>query len=47
MPSETKGTKHDAATPFQGEQPYGMPADLVIPKIMDLENIDESLWVSN
>jgi 2,4'-dihydroxyacetophenone dioxygenase len=45
MPSETNGSKTDAATPFQGEQPYGMPADLVVPKIMDLENTDEKLWV--
>lgn len=31
--------------PFLGQQPYGMPDDLVIPKIMDLENTDEKLWV--
>ena len=30
---------------FQGQQPYGMPADLVIPKVMELDNTDERLWV--
>jgi hypothetical protein len=39
------GSMPDAATPFQGQQPYGMPADLVVPKIMELDNIDEKLWV--
>ena len=32
---------------FQGQQPYGMPADLVIPKVLELDNADERLWVSN
>lgn len=31
--------------PYQGEQPYGMPNDLVIAGIMDLDNTDERLWV--
>lgn len=31
--------------PYQGQQPYGMPDDLVIPGIMDLDNTDEKLWV--
>lgn len=39
------GEKNDAAVPFQGEQPYGMPHDLVVPSILDLQNIDERLWV--
>lgn len=37
--------KNDAAIPFQGQQPYGMPPDLVIPRILDLTNTDERLWV--
>ena len=40
------GTKNDAAVPFQGEQPYGMPNDLVVSKVLDLESTDERLWVS-
>lgn len=38
------GSRNDAAVPFQGEQPYGMPNDLVVAKILDLENTDERLW---
>lgn len=36
----------DPKAPFLGKQPYGMPADLVIPKIMDIDNVDEKLWVT-
>ena len=43
--SKIGGTKDDAAVPFQGEQPYGMPDDLVVAKVLDLENTDERLWV--
>jgi len=35
----------DKAAPYQGEQPYGMPNDLVIPSIMDIDGTDERLWV--
>ena len=53
-PMATNGTangstpeKDDShAKAFQGQQPYGMPADLVIPKVMELDNTDERLWVS-
>jgi hypothetical protein len=31
--------------PYQGLQPYGMPDDLVIPGIMDIDGTDERLWV--
>jgi hypothetical protein len=45
----TLGTKShedpDPKMPFQGEQPYGMPDDLVVPKILNLEDTDERLWV--
>jgi hypothetical protein len=37
----------DKAIPYQGEQPYGMGADLVIPAIMDIEGTDDRLWVSS
>ena len=39
------GTKNDSAAPFEGEQPYGMPNDLVVSKVLDLDNTDERLWV--
>ncbi|KAK1813762.1 hypothetical protein LTR12_011816 [Friedmanniomyces endolithicus] len=35
----------DKAAPYQGAQPYGMPNDLVIPNIMDIDGTDERLWV--
>ncbi len=35
----------EKAAPYQGEQPYGMPNDLVIPNIMDIDGTDERLWV--
>ena len=42
------GTKQDdKAIPYQGPQPYGMPDDLVIPNIMDIDGADERLWVSS
>jgi len=51
MPSETNATKShsesDKAIPFQGKQPYGMPSDLVIPKVMNTDDTDERLWVRN
>ena len=51
MSSETNGTKShsesDKAIPFQGKQPYGMPSDLVIPKVMNIDDTDERLWVTN
>lgn len=34
----------DAATPYRVEQPYGVPADLIIPGVLDLDP-DERLWV--
>lgn len=37
--------KDDKAMPFQGEQPYGMPNDLVIPNITSIAETDERLWV--
>ena len=43
--SKIHGTKNDAAVPFQGEQSYGMPNDLVVSKVLDLETTDERLWV--
>ena len=42
----TNGATEAKGTPFLGQQPYGMPNDLVIPKVMELSNTDERLWVS-
>ena len=51
MPSETNGTKShsesDKVIPFQGKQPYDMPSDLVIPKVMNIHDTDERLWARN
>ena len=33
------------AIPYRGEQPYGVPDDLVIGGILDVDNTDERLWV--
>jgi hypothetical protein len=35
----------DKNMPYQLEQPYGMPNDLVIPNILNIEETDERLWV--
>ena len=43
--SKINNTRDGAAVPFQGAQPYGMPNDLVVSKVLDLENTDERLWV--
>ena len=52
MPAETTDAANDrtngckiAALPFQGDQPYGMPNDLVVSKVLELETTDERLWV--
>lgn len=44
--SSTPEKDDSQAKAFQGQQPYGMPSDLVIPKVMELDNTDERLWVS-
>jgi hypothetical protein len=45
--NSTNGQNGDEKTmPYQGAQPYGMPNDLVIPGIMDLDKTDERLWVN-
>lgn len=49
-PSATNGdtttkSKDDKSLPFQGQQPYGMPDDLVIPGVMDIDGTDDKLWV--
>lgn len=50
--TETNGSAAPAsktgsqAIPFQGQQPFGMADDLVIPNIMNIEDTDERLWVS-
>jgi 2,4'-dihydroxyacetophenone dioxygenase len=33
------------AIPYRGEQPYGVPEDLVVPRVLDIDNTDERLWV--
>lgn len=38
-------SKDDRTIPFQGQQPYGMPNDLVVSKALEVENSDERLWV--
>jgi hypothetical protein len=49
MPSESNGTEShsdsDKAVHFQGQQPYGMPSDLVVAKILNIDDTDERLWV--
>jgi hypothetical protein len=49
MASEPNGNKSHSdsnkATPFQGKQLYGMPSDFVAPKILNIEDTDERLWV--
>ncbi|KIW88021.1 uncharacterized protein Z519_11131 [Cladophialophora bantiana CBS 173.52] len=37
--------RDNRAIPFQGDQPYGMPADLVIAGAMEVDTTDERLWV--
>jgi 2,4'-dihydroxyacetophenone dioxygenase len=37
--------KNDARQPYRGEQPYGMPNDMVVKGVLDLDNTDERLWV--
>jgi 2,4'-dihydroxyacetophenone dioxygenase len=37
--------KDDKSMPYQLDQPYGMPNDLVIPNILNLAETDERLWV--
>jgi 2,4'-dihydroxyacetophenone dioxygenase len=34
----------EAAIAYRGEQPYGVPDDLIIPGVLDLDD-DENLWV--
>jgi hypothetical protein len=41
----TTQKQDDKAMPFQGQQPYGMPNDLVIPNITSISETDERLWV--
>ena len=41
----TPASKDDKAVPFQGQQPYGMPNDLVVKGVLDIDNCDERLWV--
>jgi hypothetical protein len=38
-------TIEDEAIPYRGEQPYGVPEDLVIPTVLDIDGTDERLWV--
>ena len=39
-----KEPDHEAAVPYRGEQPFGVPEDLVIPGVLALDD-DERLWV--
>ena len=38
-------TIENEAIPYRGEQPYGVPEDLVVPRVLDVDNTDERLWV--
>jgi hypothetical protein len=38
-------TPNRSAEPYRGETPYGVPEDLVIPDVLDLDRGDERLWV--
>ena len=44
---DTKQAEDEKSLPFQGKQPYGMPDDLVVPNVMDIDGTDDRLWVSN
>ncbi|WP_413801923.1 2,4'-dihydroxyacetophenone dioxygenase family protein [Streptomyces iranensis] len=39
------GAGDGAAVPYRGPRPYGVPDDLVIPHVLELEDADERLWV--
>jgi hypothetical protein len=46
--SATGNSNEDEKTmPYQGAQPFGMPDDLVIPNVMELDKVDERLWVND
>ena len=36
---------HEALEPFRGEQPWGMPDDLVVLGALDVDGSDDRLWV--
>lgn len=36
---------HEAPEPFRGEQPRGMPDDLVVPGALDVDASDDRFWV--
>ncbi|WP_347059635.1 hypothetical protein ABC795_04085 [Blastococcus sp. HT6-30] len=38
-------TTDESTLPYRGEQPYGVPDDLVIPHVLELDDADERLWV--
>ncbi|KJY01775.1 hypothetical protein TI39_contig279g00054 [Zymoseptoria brevis] len=44
-PISTSKPTNEKSVPYQGAQPFGIPDDLVIPNIMQLEDTDERLWV--
>ncbi|SMR41725.1 unnamed protein product [Zymoseptoria tritici ST99CH_1E4] len=44
-PISTSKPTNEKSMPYQGAQPFGIPDDLVIPNIMQLEDTDERLWV--
>lgn len=35
----------DPRQPYRGEQPYGMPNDMVVKAVLNTDNTDERLWV--
>ena len=38
-------TIENEAIPYRGERPYGVPEDLVVPRVLDIDGTDERLWV--
>ena len=43
--TDVETTIENEAIPYRGEQPYGVPEDVVIPKVLDIDETDERLWV--
>ena len=39
------GAASEARMPYRGEQPYGVPDDLVVLGALDIDGADERLWV--
>ena len=45
IPTQHAGPGDGDAVAYRGPQPFGVPEDLVIPHVLDVDNTDERLWV--